>query len=231
VSAGLAIALQNPLSNLAAWFFIVIRKPYTTGDRIRIDEHVGNIIDITLFQTTILEVGGGEDGQSTGRIVHLPNGWVFKRSVRNDTQGFDFVWAEIAVTVTFESDWRRAKEMLLEVARGKTPVSKEQAEAQMRKAAQRLAISYGFLTPVVWTKVEASGVSLIVRYPCPPRERRAVTSRIWERILVAYESEENIDFAYPTWRRFDHAAEGRGVRPTRRPGPKKPRRKPDRRSR
>lgn len=117
LSAGLAIALQDPVTNLAGWIFISIRKPFAVGDRIQIGEHRGDVIDMRLFQFTMVEIGNWVSAdQSTGRIIHIPNGWVFKSSTANYTQGFNFIWNELPITVTFESNWEAAKEILAEVA-------------------------------------------------------------------------------------------------------------------
>ena len=87
-SAGLAIALKDPLTNIAGWFFIVIRKPFVVGDRVQIGKHSGDIIDIRMFQFTILEIGNWVDAdQSTGRIIHLPNAKVFQQSQANFSAG------------------------------------------------------------------------------------------------------------------------------------------------
>ncbi len=117
VSAGLAIALQDPVVNLAGWIFLAIRKPFVVGDRIEIGGHRGDVIDLRLFQFSLMEIGNWVHAeQSTGRIIHLPNGWVFRHSTANYTKGFDFIWNELPVTVTFESDWRKAKQLLGEIA-------------------------------------------------------------------------------------------------------------------
>jgi small-conductance mechanosensitive channel len=215
LSAGLAIALQNPLSNLAGWLFILVRKPFKVGDRITVAEHTGDVIDITLFQWTILEIGQGDSDQSTGRLIHIPNGWVFTRSLRNGTQGFNFVWEELRVTVTFESDWKKAKKLLLDIAQSETPVTREIAEEQVRRASRNLMIAYQHLTPVVWTAVEDSGVVLTIRFPCPSRQRRIVCSRMWESILTAFGEHADLDFAYPTHRYYDNRTEGKGAQAAR----------------
>ena len=77
-TAGLAIALKDPLTNIAGWIFILTRKPFNLGDRIQIGETAGDVIDLRLFQFTLLEIGNWVDSdQSTGRIIHIPNGVVF----------------------------------------------------------------------------------------------------------------------------------------------------------
>src|SRR6059036_1316243 len=108
VSAGLAIALKEPLSNVAGWGFIIWRRPYEVGDRIQIGPHAGDVIDLGLFQFTLNEIGAWvQADQSSGRIIHVPNGKVFTDPVANYNKGFRYIWNEVPVVVTFESDWRK----------------------------------------------------------------------------------------------------------------------------
>ena len=117
LSAGLAIALQSPLVNLAGWAFILWRRPFSVGDRVQINEHRGDVIDQRIFMFSLLEIGNWVDAdQSTGRVIHIPNGKVFTDVLANYAQGFHYIWNEIAVLVTFESDWVKAKEILQRIA-------------------------------------------------------------------------------------------------------------------
>ena len=78
LSAGIAIALKDPLTNVTGWFFILSRSPFVVGDRIQIGAHSGDVVDINIFKFTLMEVGRwGEGEQSTGRILHIPNGKIF----------------------------------------------------------------------------------------------------------------------------------------------------------
>ncbi|MHC5024148.1 MAG: mechanosensitive ion channel family protein [Planctomycetota bacterium] len=170
VSAGVAIALSDPLSNLAGWMFILTRRPYVVGDRIEIDGHVGDVIDIRLFQTFLLECGQWVDAdQSTGRIIMVPNNRVFKSTTANYTHGFEYIWDEIEVLVTFESDWRRAKQIMIEVARDHAQPLSEGAQEQIRSAARKHMIFFRNLTPIVYTAVKDSGVQFSIRYLTHPR--------------------------------------------------------------
>ena len=115
VSAGIAIALKDPLVNMVGWLFILIRQPFKVGDRIQIGSAAGDVIDIRLFQFSINEIGNWVDAdQSTGRIIHIPNGIVFTEPQANYTAGFQYIWHEISVLITFESDWKKAKQILKE---------------------------------------------------------------------------------------------------------------------
>jgi small-conductance mechanosensitive channel len=210
VGAGLAVALKDPVTNLAGWIFILWRRPFRVGDRVQIGSLAGDVIDIRVFQFILLEIGNWVDAdQSTGRLVHVPNGRVFTDPTANYTEGFPFIWNEIAVPVTFESNWRAAKEILLEVARRHVGGFAEHAQRDFLTAARRYLIFYSTLQPTVYTSVRAHGVLLTIRYVCAARQRRATTAGIWEEVLNAFAEHPDIEFAYPTTRFFEHAREGK----------------------
>lgn len=202
-SAGVAIALKEPLVNMAAWFFILLRRPLVVGDRVQIGKLKGDVVDIRLFTIALAEVGEWVKGeQSTGRLVYLPNGSIFSQPLTNYTKDFPFIWNEISVLITFESNWRKAKERFQEVLNQTCNEIVQEAEKHFQKAKERLFIHYSTLTPIVYTHVEDSGVLLVLRHICPVRKRRSMTSHIWENILEIVEREEDIDLAYPTIRYY-----------------------------
>ncbi len=207
LSAGLAVSLQDPLENLAGWVYIAIGRPFRVGDRIQVGDHAGDVVDVHPFSFTLLEIGNWvEADQSTGRVIHVPNGWLFKHSVAGYDQGFPFIWNELRVVVTFESDWRKAKRVLERVV---VEHSESVDEAEFHEASKAMHIQFTHLTPVVWTDTSADGVRLTMRYLCRPRSRRVSTSKMWEAILDEFERMEDVDFAYPTTRRLDHPREGK----------------------
>ena len=202
-SAGLAIALHDTIANLAGFFFIEGRKPFRVGDRVEINGVQGDVIDIRLFQFSIVEVGNWVDAdQSTGRIIHVPNSHVLKYPTANSHVGFEYIWNEIPVLITFESDWKRAKELMLAIAGEQAESLSTGAQNQIRRAARKYLIVAGKLTPIVYTSVKDSGVMLTIRYLVNPRMRRGTEQKIWEEILLAFQAETQIDLAYPTIRYF-----------------------------
>ena len=210
LTAGVAIALRDPLVNLAGWGFILWRRPFATGDRVTIRGVAGDVVDQRLFQFTLLEVGTATGaGQSTGRIVHVPNGWVFTDSVMNHTGVFAYVWHEVPVVVTFESDWRAAKTVLLEVASECADHLSDDAERTLRRAAREYFIFYSKLTPTVYTSVVGEGVQLTIRYLVAPRRVRGSEQDVWEAILDRFAVRDDIDLAYPTTRFFHNEREGK----------------------
>lgn len=210
VSAGIAIALKDPLVNMVGWIFILIRQPFKVGDRIQIGKYAGDVIDIRLFQFSLNEIGNWVNAdQSTGRIIHIPNGTIFIEPQANYTAGFKYIWNEIPVLITFESNWKKAKQILTEVVNKHAVLLSSEAEKQIKEAAKKFLIFYTKLTPIVYTSVEDSGVLLTLRYMCDPRERRLTSEKIWEDILDRFAQCDDIDFAYPTQRFYNNITEGK----------------------
>jgi small-conductance mechanosensitive channel len=210
VSAGLAIALKDLVTDLAGWMFILWRKPFELGDRVQLGDNAGDVVDIRVFAFTMMEIGNwvGAD-QSTGRIIHVPNGKIFTEPLANYTGGFPFLWNELAVLLTFESDWKKAKSILGEIATAETEGVSQEAEQTLKRTSKRFLIHYSRFTPAVYTSVRDSGVLLTIRYLCRPRQRRGTAQAMWERILDAFHGHSDIDFAYPTQRVYLNPVEGK----------------------
>jgi small-conductance mechanosensitive channel len=211
LSAGLAIALRDPIVNLAGWLFILWRRPFTVGDRIQIGVHAGDVIDTRIFQFTLMEIGGWVDAdQSTGRIIHVPNSKVFTEPQINYTEGwFDYIWNEIPVLVTFESNWKNAKEILGEIVERHAGHLVSPAQFKMKESSRQFMIFSPNLATSVITTVAESGVLLTMRYLCDPRRRRESTAEIWEEVLERFQLRDDIDFAYPTRRFFANDRKGK----------------------
>ena len=208
-TAGLAIALKDPLTNIAGWLFINTRKPFSVGDRIQIGENTGDVIDIRLFQFAILEIGNWvQADQSTGRIIHIPNGTVFLTPQANYNKGFQYIWNEIPVLVTFESNWEHAKAFMEKIINKHAEHLTRTVGKQIKEATKKYLITYIDLTPVVYTSVKDSGVLLTIRYLCDARKRRTSEHDIWEDILKEFAKNKDIEFAYPTTRFFNQHLEG-----------------------
>jgi small-conductance mechanosensitive channel len=190
--------------------FILWRRPFQLGDRIQLGDRAGDVVDLRLFQFTLLEIGNWVDGdQSTGRIIHVPNFLVFVEPLFNYTAQFGFIWNEISVLLTFESDWKKAKEILQELVDQRMGETAREAERAMRKSTRRFLIHIPTLTPKVYTTVQDSGVCLTLRFTCRARQRRGVNEELWEAILEAFGGESTIDFAYPTTRMYHNHLEGK----------------------
>lgn len=199
-SAGLAIALRDLVANIVGRLYLIIRRPYSIGDRIEIGEVRGDVIDIRLFETSLMEIGNWVDSdQSTGRIVFVPNGHTLNKNISNYTKGFEFIWNEIRILLTFESNWKKAKKKFQEIANIRAREINREAREKIINSAKK---EYKKLTPIVYTNVKASGIELTIRYLCEPRKRRTTNEEFWEEIIAVVEDNDDLDFAYPTYRMY-----------------------------
>jgi small-conductance mechanosensitive channel len=198
IGAGLAIALREALLSVAGWIRIVMMSPYSVGERVQIGDVHGDVIDIRMLRTTLMEIRGWvEADQSTGRIVHVPNSWVFERAVYNYSRGFRFIWNEVSFTITFGSDWRAARDIIRGLAEESSSILESQAAREIREMSREFLVHYGILTPFVYVQVVENGVRLTLRYLCEVRKRRGTEHAFTVSILDAFREHGSIEFAYP----------------------------------
>lgn len=210
LSAGVAIALQDLVASFAAWVFLLWRRPFEVGDRIQIGDHAGDVIDIRVFQFTILEIQNWVHAdQPTGRIIHIPNNKIFKEPQMNFSRGTRYIWNELPILLTFESNWEAAKGILNEIVHRHSDVDASSVKQELIRASARFRLPQVDFEPRVFTSVEDSGVLLTLRYICEPRRRRGTTEAIWEDVLRAFAERSDIDFAYPTVRYYHNPVEGK----------------------
>jgi small-conductance mechanosensitive channel len=210
-SAGVAVALKDPLVNFAGWVFIVWRKPFELGDRVEIGKYRGDVVDQGVFTFSLMEIGNWVNADDrTGRLLIAPNGLVFTDVLANYSKGwFEHIWNELQIIVTYESDWRAAKQLLADIAREHGSSPSEEVESHVHSGAQKYLMLAANFQPRVFTAIEEVGVGLTVRYLCTPFNRRATAEAIWEDILDAVHARSDIDFAYPTIRYYDNIREGK----------------------
>lgn len=203
LGAGVAIALKDPLTNLAGWIFLVVRHPFRIGDRIKVGDHTGDVVDVGLFQFQLHELGAWVDAdQPTGRVIFIPNAIVFTQPQLNYHRGLPYIWDEVATDITFESDWQQAKEVLVPIGRRHAHRDPALGDDSRRRAGETGYFLLGAETECeIFTTVKEHGVCLTLRYAVDPRRRRQVRSAIFEDILKAVLAHEAIELAYPTYRR------------------------------
>jgi small-conductance mechanosensitive channel len=203
VVAGVAIALQDVLKSVVGWVYVTGRSGVEIGSRIEVDGVVGDVIDIGIFKTTVLEVGNLVFGrQSTGRLVTIPNSRMISANVFMSTASNPFVWQEVRTVITFESDWQRAEEILREISAEIHEEFAPELAQGFSKLERRYAFKYGALTPIVYMSLADYGVQLDLRFLVPVRRRRGSVDRVTRRILAALAAEPSVRIAYPTYRVF-----------------------------
>ena len=210
LSAGIAIALSDVLKNMAGWLLILFRRPFKVGDRIEVGPNSGDVIDIGVFRFSLMEIGNWVDAdQTTGRVLHIPNGIVFVEPLANYNEGFPYIWLEVPVTVTFESDWEAARKMVQEIIERHAADPGQVVEvADHERAANQYFSLYRDLAPAVYVKAIDFGATVTGRVLVPARGRRLIESKIWQDLLRAINAAPRVELAYPTTRFFRADLEG-----------------------
>lgn len=200
-TAGVAIALKDVVTNFAGWIYLLWQAPFKIGDRIQIQDHQGDVIDIGVFKFTLLEIGNWVDAnQSTGRMIRIPNADVFNQPIANYSKGFNYNWYEIPVVVTYESNWKKTKQLLTDLISDYCKQYEDQLKRELRQAQKDYPINYTYITPTIYTSSLDHGISLTIRYLVATRRIRQSNHELWEQILEMTEAHDDIDLAYPTQR-------------------------------
>jgi small-conductance mechanosensitive channel len=182
--AGIAFALQEVITSAAGWAAIATGGFYSTGDRVQLGGIRGDVIDIGLLRTTLMECGQWvEADQYTGRIVRVANSFVFKEPVFNYSADFPFVWDELKVPVKYGTDHRLARKLLLGLAQEIVGEYSNEAATAWRDVARRYLIEEASVQPAVTLTVNDNWIELTLRYIVDYRRRRLTKDLLFTRLL------------------------------------------------
>jgi small-conductance mechanosensitive channel len=182
--AGVAVALQDVLASIAGAFSIGFSKLYAVGDRVQIGDTRGDVIDIGLLRTTLLETGNWVSRDLyNGRIVRIPNSTVLKGSVFNYSQGFHFIWDEIKVSFTTTSDCQLAREVLLRVAKEAIGEYLVEAQTSWKAMSDNYRSANPPLEPTVALIVNAGSLEFTVSYVVDYTKRNAMQDQLFTKIV------------------------------------------------
>lgn len=199
IGAGLAVAMKEPLLSIAGRLSIWLGHLYRVGDRIEFQSMGGDVINIGVFYTRMLEIGNWVHGdQATGRIVQFPNSAVYQNSVYNYTQNFSFIWDELTLPVTYASDVPAATEILVTTGKEYTRDFLSSAQGELDKLRNDAVVPDLNLEPTVYTRVTSNYVELTMRYLVEPRKRRQASSWLFQRIFEKVRGNQSISIGSDT---------------------------------
>ncbi|HDR73223.1 MAG TPA: mechanosensitive ion channel [Methanoculleus sp.] len=199
LAAGLAIALQDVFKNFVGGILIIATGLYGVGDRIEAEGVIGDVMDIGMMGTTLLEIQGWVAGdQPTGRITVIPNGFALSGTVHNYTKDNTFIWDEIAVPVTYDSDWKEAAALFLGVVRGEVAAMAERADRQIAVNGEKYYLPKKMTEPAVFLTLTDNWITFDIRYVAAVRERRVIHDRLTRLILAAVEQSDRVRIASET---------------------------------
>lgn len=193
ISAGATIALREIIFNFFSGMYIKIKKPFKLEDRIEIDGHKGDVVNISNLNFEILEIGDDINGeQSTGKIIHLPNSLIFTSPLKNYVKAFKYIWAEITVKIPLDSDLRESKKVLYKIVNNNQIVKRipQKMRNQIASASLDYRIYFNKFEPIIYTRVVDDHIELYIRYLIHPKKSRNVEDEIWCSILNAYKNQE-----------------------------------------
>jgi len=199
LGAGLAIASQEMIGSLVAGVNIWVGNLYRVGDRVRIGEVIGDVMDISLLRTTVMEVGEWvKADQYTGRVVNVANRMVWTNPVYNFTQHWGYLWDEITLPISYESDWQRAAELMLEHGQTYTAELQADAEAKLSKMIDRYPLKDTKVEPTLYLAMTDNWIEMTLRFVVDAQERRRVKDQLHRDLLQHIQTEENITVASTT---------------------------------
>lgn len=199
LAAGLAISLQDLFKNFVGGIILLTRGIYKVGDRIEVSNKFGDVMDVGLLYSTLLELRGWVDGdQATGRIVIIPNGFVLSQPINNYTHDHSFIWDEIHIPVTYQSNWQKAVTVCKEIAMHETKTLQENAEKEISKIEEKYFLSKRNMETMVFVNPTDNWISLNIRYVSDVSQRRLIHNQIVQKILSTVAREEDITIASQT---------------------------------
>jgi small-conductance mechanosensitive channel len=200
LGAGIAFASQEVIGSFAGYLNIITGSLYHIGDRVRIGDVVGDVMDVTLLRTTLMEIGEWvKADQYTGRIVSLANRTVFASPVFNYTQHFHFLWDEITIPITYDSNWQLAGEWMVEHGREYSSLLLAEAEAELRQMQEHYPLEETVVEPTLYVMMTDNWIEMTLRYVVEARKRRPVQAKLHRELLQHFEAEESITVASATF--------------------------------
>jgi small-conductance mechanosensitive channel len=199
VSAGLVISLQDVCTSVFAWFVIMSGGKFRIGDRLEIDGTRGDVLDIQLLRTTLLEVNGWlAADQPTGRVILVPNNVIFKTKIFNYSYGHSYIWSKLDLTVTFNSPMAQTAALFHQMLTEETKTVMAEAHQASAVMLRRYGIEDAVYEPKIYTTIADSGVVFALFFVTHYREAGAMRNKLSRRILDLLELHPEIQLAYPT---------------------------------
>lgn len=205
-SAGIAIAMKDWFMSILGWLVIVIGGSINVGDRIRVDmdgmKYVGDVMDISLLRMTLLEdvtLTSVLDNRRAGRIIFIPNNYVFTRMISNYTHNsLKTVWDGISITITFDSNHKKAMHLTREIAKKFSKGYTDITRKQLNKLRQHYSLKNTNVEPRVNALIHENGLNIETWYLTNAYATLTLRTVISTEIIDAFNNEDDITIAYPT---------------------------------
>ncbi len=199
--AGIAFALQEVIASFAGWLAIMFGGFYKTGDRVQLGGIKGDVMDIGVLRTTIMETGQWVDGDLyNGRIVLIANSFVFKEPVFNYSGDFPFLWDEIKIPIQYGSNYEKTNEILLKVGNDIAGDLTERSREKWHALQNKYRLEEAQTEPMVSLIANDNWVEFTLRFVVSYKKRRATKTALFTKILKEVDATNGeIKFASATF--------------------------------
>jgi small-conductance mechanosensitive channel len=196
LAAGAAVALQDVFRNFAGGLIIYLTGTYHIGDRIEVNSKIGDVIDIGIFYTTLLETNEWVKGdQATGRLSIIPNSYILSGVVNNYTKDHPYIWDEISIPITYDSDWKEALKIIETVIAVGTRDTTLKSEESISKLTAKYYLPRKATEPTVFTVLTDNWIEMNIRYIAEARQRRVIKDQIYRELLSELGQAINVKIA------------------------------------
>lgn len=203
--AGIAFALQEVIMSVAGWIAIMFGGFYKPGDRVQLGGIKGDVMDVGVLRTTIMETGQWVDGDLySGRIVFVANSFVFKEPVFNYSGDFPFLWDEIKIPIQYGSNYDLAREIIEQAGKDIAGSLSEESQEKWSKLQVTYRLENAQTEPMVSLIANDNWVEFTLRYIVSYRKRRLIKSEVFTEILKKVDaSNGQIKFGSATFQLVD----------------------------
>ncbi len=192
-SAGIIIALQDVFRNFAGGVIILFSKSFRAGDRIQVNDCYGDVLDITYFHTTFMEIREWVNGdQYSGRILNVPNSFILNTTVKNYTRDFSFIWDEVTIILGLGSNWEKAKKIALDTTSELIKDYVEHSKKELSNMEGKYLLTSYDVDTRVFMQIEGDRIEMHLRYVVDPKKRRHVSNMITHSLLASFTNEQDI---------------------------------------
>jgi small-conductance mechanosensitive channel len=187
----IGLAVQTPMKSFIAWIYILVRQPFRVGDRIKIGDATGDVIDVGYLDTTLWEFGGQylSTDHPSGRLIKFPNEKVLDELIYNYSWPlFPYIWNEVKFQVAYNADLEfiaSTMQKITEEELGREMIERVQTFRDLLARTPVDELEVHEHPRVIFRVGENTWLEAIVRYLVPPREAGRVKTRLIKKLLAA----------------------------------------------
>ena len=200
LGAGIAFASQEVIGSFAGFLNIVSGRLFRIGDRVKLGNVVGDVIDISILRTSVMEIGDWvRADQYTGRIVSIANRVVFSDPLYNYTKDWEYLWDEITIPITYDSEWKYAGDLMIEHASQYVAGFVQDAHEGLDRLLEQYPLQPLSVAPSTYVVMTDNWVELTLRYIVQARKRREIKDQLHRELLMHFQAEDRIKVASATF--------------------------------